>query len=243
MKDFQDTIHDLLLQDHPFFGPTFTWSNKQKDDFLARKLDRVLVNSSWVNSFLNSFVEFLARGPYDHCLAICWLNKDSHTNRPKPFKFFNFWTKNPNFLTEIKKSWQLPTQGNPMLPLFLKLKNLKTCLRNLNKACYNNIADRVKLKKMELEQIQLSTLNRTSSIDVELNIQSELSSLEQAEKLFLKQKAKMQWLKEGDKCSKFFHSVTASKNKRETIRVLVNDHGRKLEDFDDMASVSLQYVP
>ncbi|XP_038997366.1 uncharacterized protein LOC120122261 [Hibiscus syriacus] len=241
MKDFQDTIHDLLLQDHPLFGPTFTWSNKQKDSYLVRKLDRVLVNSHWVSSFQNSFVEFLAPGPSDHCMTIGWLNKDSHANRPKPFKFFNFWTKNPNFLTEVQNSWQHPMKGNPMLSLFLKLKSLKTCLRNLNKDCYSNISNRVKQKKTELEQIQLSTLNRTSSIDSELIIQSELSSLEHAENMLLKQKAKIQWLKEGDKCSKYFHSVIAFKNKRETIRFLLNDQGSRLEDFDDMISEVIQF--
>ncbi|KAE8688161.1 SPX domain-containing protein 1 [Hibiscus syriacus] len=126
-------------------------------------------------------------------------------------------------------------QGNPMMSLFLKLKNLKTCLRNLNKDCYNNISTRVKQKKTELEQIQLSTLNRTSSIEFELIIQSELSSLEHAENMFLKQMAKIQWLKESDKFSIYFHSVIASKNKRETIRVLVNDQDNRLKDFDDMA--------
>ncbi|XP_038994260.1 uncharacterized protein LOC120118220 [Hibiscus syriacus] len=124
MKDFQDTIHDLLLQDHPFFGPTFTWSNKQKDSYLARKLDRVLVNSYWVSSFHNSFAEFLAPGPSDHCMAL---------------------------------------------------------------------------------------------------------------------KTQIQWLKKGDKCSKYFHSVIASKNKRETIRVLVNEQGSKLDDFDDMSSEVIQF--
>ncbi|XP_039067947.1 uncharacterized protein LOC120213999 [Hibiscus syriacus] len=172
MKDFQDTIQDLLLQDHPFFEPTFTWINKQKKSYLARKLDKVLVNSYYVSSFHNSFVEFLAPWPSENCMALVWLNKDPHTNRPKPFKFFNFWTKHPNFLPEIQSSWQQSMQGNPMMYFFLKLKNLKTCLRNLNKDCYSNISARVKQKKTELEQIQLSTLNITSYIESKLIIQT-----------------------------------------------------------------------
>ncbi|XP_039031355.1 uncharacterized protein LOC120166027 [Hibiscus syriacus] len=66
MQDFQDLAYDLELQDHPYFGPTFTWSNKQHLSFLARKLDKVMINSSWVSSFQQSFVEFLAPGISDH---------------------------------------------------------------------------------------------------------------------------------------------------------------------------------
>ncbi|KAE8684022.1 Rhodanese-like domain-containing protein 11 [Hibiscus syriacus] len=59
MKGFKECTQDLALQDHPFFGPLFTWSNKQQASFLARKLDRVLINTTWVKKFPNSFVEFL----------------------------------------------------------------------------------------------------------------------------------------------------------------------------------------
>ncbi|KAE8728774.1 Trans-resveratrol di-O-methyltransferase [Hibiscus syriacus] len=54
--------------------------------------------------------------------------------------------------------------------------------------------------------------------------------------MFLKQKAKVQWLKEGDKCTKFFHSIISGNNKRDTIRILINDQGRRLESFDEMAA-------
>ncbi|KAE8695158.1 hypothetical protein F3Y22_tig00110733pilonHSYRG00247 [Hibiscus syriacus] len=59
--------------------------------------------------------------------------------------------------------------------------------------------------------------------------------------MFLKQKVKVQWLKEGDKCTKFFHSTVALKNKRETIRLLIDDQGNILENFDDMSSAVIKF--
>ncbi|XP_039058912.1 uncharacterized protein LOC120202566 [Hibiscus syriacus] len=206
MIDFQELIQDLTLNDHPFFGPTYTWSNKQKDTYLARKLDRVLINSHWATSFQNSFVEFTAPGPSDHCMALAWINKENQINRPKPFKFFNFWSKHPNFLEYVIISWRQPSQGNPMQNLFLKLKRLKPCLQKLNKDNYSDISAR------------------------------ELNDLEETEYMFLKQKTKAQWIKEGDKCTKLFHSAIASKNKRDTIRILINNEGKRLETYDDMAN-------
>ncbi|XP_039016066.1 uncharacterized protein LOC120146591 [Hibiscus syriacus] len=70
MSDFQETLSDLELFNHPYVGPSFTWSNKQKNAFLARKLDRVLVNQTWSSSFHSSHVEFLAPGISDYCLAL-----------------------------------------------------------------------------------------------------------------------------------------------------------------------------
>ncbi|XP_039002249.1 uncharacterized protein LOC120128690 [Hibiscus syriacus] len=117
-----------------------------------------------------------------------------------------------------------------MKRLFLKLKRLKVYLRNLNKDFFSDISARVKIKREEIEKQQILTLRGMEPIEKELDSQRELNSLEEAESMFLQQKAKSHWLKEGDKCSKFFYSVIATKNKRDTIRVLVDDQGKRFTD-------------
>ncbi|XP_039038968.1 uncharacterized protein LOC120176645 [Hibiscus syriacus] len=67
MEDFQGCLEDLDLLYHPFLGPSFTWSNRQDDGFLARKQDRILVNHPWLSVYPDSFVEFKAHGVSDHC--------------------------------------------------------------------------------------------------------------------------------------------------------------------------------
>ncbi|XP_039029206.1 uncharacterized protein LOC120163306 [Hibiscus syriacus] len=235
MKDFQELIHELELLDHPFFGPTFTWSNKQKELFLVRKLDRVLINSYWATSFPLSFVEFLAPGLSDHCMVIVNLVKESPFNIPKPFKFFNFWSTHPSFLNVVRNSWLHNASGNPISVLFSKLKRLKTSLKEFNNENFKNLQTQVKVKRTDLELQQLRTLKGEDGIEKEIIIQDELKILEEAENLFLKQKVKIQWIKNGDKNTKFFHSILAFKNKRNTIRVLIDENGNRLESFDDMA--------
>ncbi|XP_039004676.1 uncharacterized protein LOC120131861 [Hibiscus syriacus] len=236
MKELQDAVFDLELSDHPFFGPTFSWSNKQQDSYLARKLDRVIVNPKRYRLFPKSHMEFQAPGISDHCLAITWLTKETLVDHPKPFKFFNLWVQHPKFMNVVRQSWQTPSKGNPMQNLFFKLKRLKTCLKSLNQLFYNDISARAKQKKLELETQQLLSLRAEDSFYKELLVQNELKILEEAKNIFLRQKFKVQWLKDGDKCTKFFHSAVAVKTKRETIRVLVDDNGNRLESFESMTS-------
>ncbi|XP_039036073.1 uncharacterized protein LOC120172755 [Hibiscus syriacus] len=98
MKDFQECLEGLDLMDHPFLGPLFTWSNKQEGSYLARKLDRVLVNDQRLLDYPESFVEFKAQGVSDHCLGLLWTQKGVMTKYPLPFKFFNCWTGHEKFL-------------------------------------------------------------------------------------------------------------------------------------------------
>ncbi|XP_039068118.1 uncharacterized protein LOC120214237 [Hibiscus syriacus] len=217
MKEFQDALLDLEFLDHLFYGLTFTWSNKQQESYLAKNLDRVLVNPLWFTAFPKSHVEFLAPGISNHCLAIAWLSKEVHTDHPKPFKFLYFWANHSEFLNIVSQSWQSSSQGNPMQQLFFKLKRLKNSLKALNQNQYSNISARVNQKKMELQEQQIRSLNFADSFHKELQLQNELHLLEEAENMFLRQKAKVQWINHGDKCTKFFHSVVATRSKRDTI--------------------------
>ncbi|XP_039011021.1 uncharacterized protein LOC120140024 [Hibiscus syriacus] len=150
-------------------------SNKQQNSYLVKKLDRVLVNQNWVNSFSSSHVEFMAPCTSDHYLDLLWLYKK---------------TQHPNFLNVVNQSWQCPSVGNPMQILFTKLKRLKAHLKDLNHTFYSDLSHRVNQKRIELEQNQLKTLRGEAVIEEDLYLQRELKTLEDAEAMFLKQKAK-----------------------------------------------------
>ena len=55
MKEFKDVVQKVAVFDHPFTGPLFTWSNHQGEGFLARKLDRVLINDKWFFFFYSIY--------------------------------------------------------------------------------------------------------------------------------------------------------------------------------------------
>ncbi|KAE8720432.1 Homocysteine S-methyltransferase 2 [Hibiscus syriacus] len=167
---------------------------------------------------VHSFVEFIAPGVSDHCMSLTWLFKEVPANKPKPFKFFNFWAAHPNFINVVSQSWLQPAHGNPMQILLTKLKRLKECLTRFNKENYSMISDRVKLKRIELENQQLLILKRQETIEKELLLQEELNTLEVAEVAFLKQKAK-----------------------RDTIGVLVDDQGNRLESFEAMSKEIISF--
>ncbi|XP_039042840.1 uncharacterized protein LOC120181870 [Hibiscus syriacus] len=216
--EFQKCVEDLGIFYHQFIGPLYTWSNKQQDSFLSRKLDRVMVNHCWFEAFPSSEVEFQVLVESDHSSALVWLHKEAATNKPKPFKFFNFWAMHPDFLSIVSDSWQAPAIRNPTHFLFLKLK------------------------REELRAIQLANLDVVTACSLmidELKIEDELRGLEQMDLLFYKQKTKADWIREGDQGTRFFHSMVASKRMNNTIRVFFNQEGVRLRTFDDMSNEAI----
>ncbi|KAK8651161.1 hypothetical protein V6N13_140774 [Hibiscus sabdariffa] len=65
--------------------------------------------------------------------------------------------------------------------------------------------------------------------------------LEDAENSFYKQKAKVQWLCEGDQSSRFFHNMVNKKNEQHTVRSLHNVVGSKLETYEELSEKIFQF--
>ena len=143
-----------------------TWSNRKREGFVAKKLDRALINAQWLFFFPFSKVEFLPPGVSDHCPIIVQLSHQTYSP-PRPFKFFNFWARHSGFLQTVKASWELPVVGTPMIVLQKKLKRLKDSLKAFNQMYFDDISLKVKEKRRRYEEVQLFNLANPSIAQIE----------------------------------------------------------------------------
>lgn len=66
-EEFAECINTIEVDDLAFTGCFHTWSNKQTGlAFVSKKLDRVLANMFWLQSYGSTLVEFLDPGVSDH---------------------------------------------------------------------------------------------------------------------------------------------------------------------------------
>ncbi|KAL7238204.1 hypothetical protein ACSBR2_004325 [Camellia fascicularis] len=132
-EEFNSFILDSELDDLSYTGCQFTWANKREGvEYIASKIDRVLINESWLDKFPNSTANFLPSGVSDHSPAVVTIS-DEVTSYKKPFKFFNFWSKHEDFLPLVANEWSQYIHGVPMFRVCQKLRNLKSVLKALNK--------------------------------------------------------------------------------------------------------------
>lgn len=82
----------------------FTWWNNQPIDPVGKKLDSILINPEWLNTFPNAFVNFEAGGISDHSRSLVRLSQSSTPAR-KPFRFFNYLVDHPQFHPTVSCIW------------------------------------------------------------------------------------------------------------------------------------------
>lgn len=66
MRDFESVIQYCSLMDMGYKGPKFTWCNKRDEGTICKKLDRILVNETWLNKRTQAYGVFEAGGVSDH---------------------------------------------------------------------------------------------------------------------------------------------------------------------------------
>lgn len=112
-EELQNLIAQTGLFDLQFSGHALTWCNQQEGDRrLYCKLDRALVNTKWIDAFPMSGAVFMHPMSSDHSPCLVSITKTKFT--PKPFRFCNLWTQDPNFMQLVTTSWEQQVSGCPM---------------------------------------------------------------------------------------------------------------------------------
>ncbi|KAL0439806.1 UNVERIFIED_CONTAM: hypothetical protein Slati_2463600 [Sesamum latifolium] len=127
-EDFQAYLHDTGLINLPMQGEWFTSHNCSSDTrSLWRKLDRILVNDSWLGTWPNSFYASLNARTSDHSPLVLCGNVLFQTI--SMFRFDNYLTLSSNFTPSVQRVWQHHIVGTAMFAVTRKLKALKPIFR------------------------------------------------------------------------------------------------------------------
>ena len=242
-RDFNQCLSDANLEDLNFRGPTFTWWNKQKRAPVAKKLDRGLSNDEWYSLFPSSIVLFGSTHFSDHVVIAISLDP-ARIKSKKPFRFFNFLAKNPNFLNIIAYNWfSFNVTGSAMFRVSRKLKLLKNIIRDFSRQNYSEIEKRTAEAHDELLYAQSSMLTSlsTSNAALEISAQRRWEELSTAEAGFFFQKSCIQWLSFGDGNSRLFHRYAASMQAKNHIHYLISDTGQRVESQLGMQDLCVSY--
>ncbi|XP_074292607.1 uncharacterized protein LOC141619489 [Silene latifolia] len=176
-------IDEYQLQEMKCSGSYYTWNNKHEDiTKVYSRIDRVLINEQWFQSFPEAVANFLPEGLYDHC---------------------------PCLINIVEELLEYGGQGTPMYRVVVKLKKLKSEFKKLNRGQFSDIENLTHVTELTLhpfqQQLSKDLLNATIC-RAEKECASDLSKLIKARNSYLAQKAKEGWIKDGDENTSFFHS-------------------------------------
>lgn len=232
MADFRECIEELDMEDINHTGLRFTWIQKPlatgPNRGILKKLDRVMGNGKFVEQFPRGHVVFMPYNISDHSPAILHL-PDVLKRKPCPFKFNNHLVSKKEFIPLVRKAWDQNVPGCTMYSVVTKLKRLKKEIRKLNSSC-GDVHSNVNRLREEVAKAQIVLDVDPDNEDLRCNqayLLREFKFAIRDEEVFLRQKAKIHWLKEGDHNSAYFHNVVKWRVNRNRIEAIEDMQGQR----------------
>lgn len=218
LQDFNDCIETCSLMDPPFTGSRYIWVDGRGLGRVRRRLDWLFLNSSFHDIFNDMQLQHLPRVTSDHTplLFICRINT---VEGRRSLCFLDSWLLHPDFHTYIQNAWaSYPTTGG-MYGFYSKLFRLKKDIQRWNKEIFGNIFSNVKQAEENLTRVESSSEDAPNEATREEYHRAKAVYLNAAnyELHFLKQKARVRWLKEGHANTHYFHSIVKGRRTQQRI--------------------------
>ncbi|XP_074266889.1 uncharacterized protein LOC141590182 [Silene latifolia] len=209
MAPMRSKLVDCQLHEMKTSGSYYTWNNKHKDETkVYSRIDRVLMNEQWFQSFPEAVDTFLPEGLYDH--YPCLINTyEIIVKRKAAFKYFNMWALSNDFDSAVNNSCNEEIRGTPMFRVVHKLNRLKPVLSHLNKDQFSDIENLTHVTELTLKHFQQKLIQEPLNDMVckaERECAKDLRNLIKVRNSYLAQKAKASWIRDGDGNTSFFHS-------------------------------------
>ena len=130
LQELNLVMNSYVLHEPSTVGSYYTWTNRR----IWSKIDRVLINDHWHDTFYYTFIQALPMGISDHTPMMV-----QFVPTPKPktgFQYCNMWSSHPDFPCIIQGINE--TKADSMSELYKLLDVIKAKLRRLHK---NKFAD------------------------------------------------------------------------------------------------------
>jgi hypothetical protein len=221
VADFAEFVADQGLMDLPMAGGDSTWSNGST----WSRLDRFLISPDWESCYPGLSQKKLLRVCSDHAPILLYSGCPQYGKRA--FKFENMWLKEEGFVAKVRGWWDsFHFVGSSSFVLAKKLKALKWEIKRWNVEEFGDVRDKNKASNEELKVLDRIEEGRSLTEEEKerkRQICRELEASLLQEEISWRQKSRIRWLKEGDKCTKFFHQVANSNRRNNSIEEMVVD--------------------
>ncbi|XP_015158439.1 uncharacterized protein [Solanum tuberosum] len=229
-QDFSNCIHKLQLNEVPWKGDYYTWSNKQLGtDRICSRIDRVFGNLDWLMTWGHVITKYDLPYFYDHSPVILTIANNRWTCKVS-FRFFNIWAEHSTFMDKVAEIWQKHMAPGTMANIWGKLRALRQVLKDLNIEEFKSTTTKINVVRQELLQIQ-EQINQQCTDELLCNEKQTLLDIEKwslVEESALRQKSRAKWIQLGDGNNKYFTAVIKERTNKKIMRELTSLRGTKL---------------
>ncbi|XP_015936169.1 uncharacterized protein LOC107462117 [Arachis duranensis] len=238
-RKFQRWMCDCNLIDLGYVGSKFTWKGAEREGMerILKRLDRAVANKEWKMMFPDARVETLPRCSSDLYPLLIKTIPARMDIGEKPFRYEIMWETHSEYKEVINDTWKLG-EGLPQ-----KLNLLTNGLKTWNKEVFRDVFRRKERALRRLNGIQKSPDYGSNQFlyRLEKELTEELEGILKQEELLWLQKSRQLWITEGDRNTRFYHTKTLIRRRKNRIVKLRNSDGEWCEDIECLKGLAIKH--
>ncbi|OMO71299.1 Endonuclease/exonuclease/phosphatase [Corchorus olitorius] len=225
----QSCLNECEMAEVPNKGLHYIWTNgRGEGDQTWERLDRAFANPSWFQKFDNVTLTNLPITVSDHSPMIIQF-EERGVFRMRPYRFEMMWTAHPGCKEVIKRAWNQKLGGSRAFNLVQKLKITRNELQTWNKLVFGDLFVRKKKLETQLGILQ-GNIEDKSNREKKKEVRADLKLVLEQEQLVWMQKSRANWIVEGERNTRYFHTVTKRRRARNRITSLLRKDGQTTDN-------------
>ncbi|XP_074318821.1 uncharacterized protein LOC141655650 [Silene latifolia] len=222
------------LVDIPFKGPRFTWCNNRKGvKRVYERIDHAFGSREWFTLFPNTGIKHYPIQISDHAPIEVDLHVTQNTCK-KPYKLDAWVLTHEDCIALIKNVWRYHVWGNPSFRVARKLSRVRHYVKKW--ALDKRLVWKQKWEDFDIELERGMDMAVTEgNDDYYTKTNEEVREFSRATAVFLRQRAKLKWMVEGDTL------VTDEGVRRENMENLLSNFSKTIA-ADDVDSLNGQFT-
>ena len=242
MARFNNVINSCGLIEVDFIGPKFTWIYQRSDGYQIReRLDRALVNSDWATKFPLAKLLHKSSSTSNHSpLILQMVAKKKRAKSKRSFRFESMWLKDSKYGEIVPEAWNKGLVDVSSHPLVSCLNSCRTRLQAWNRDEFGHVGKEIAqlqklLKYLEMQPTSLDVIENMRKTRVELKCWLE------KEAAMWKQRSQVDWFREGDRITSFFHAKASSRFQKNLIEGILDSNDVWQEEEAKIEKVFMEY--
>nr|XP_051220950.1 uncharacterized protein LOC127339093 [Lolium perenne] len=245
MERFCDCLSDCGLADLGFSGYAYTWNNRRDGlENVQARLDRATCNDGFAQLFPATYVEHLITEESDHLALLIKVAAAFPTQQrqnPRGFRFEEMWTRHADFQTMIERAWEQEDRGEHGLQAFWsRLKRLSGSMQSWSHSVFGSVRKEIKRLRDQLEVARGEAIHTGVSQEVRA-IEKDLHEVYEREEIMYKQRSRVDWLKEGDRNTRYFQNRASHRRRKNTIQALRRADGSRCTTDEEMRALARSF--
>ncbi|XP_015383166.1 uncharacterized protein LOC107175882 [Citrus sinensis] len=249
MASFKEAAQACKLVDLGWTCYLFTWSNRRFGPYLVEeRLDRFLCSRDWVTSFYDNAATNLLTVSSDHYPVLMEVRERGKSVRyerkaPHRIHYEDMWSAYDKCKSIAQEEWSSQGNwkyGNPVLQFQTSAKSSMAKLKWWSTQEFGGREKELNQMTEQLKRLQQNFEHYVSGYELK-KLERRINNLLIDKEIYWKQRLRADWLKKGDKNTKFFHLKASARKRKNKIWGIEDKQGHWTKEEADVEAEFCEY--